>query len=254
MTESTPETTETQHAEGTAPQVDQTDKSDANTEVNYEEKYKNIEPAFTRSQQELKKIQSELTTFKDGVEGTKTKTEFYDQLDTIVRSSPEKMAALQGLLGHQVNADQVDPALQDDPAYQYARGLEQKITQLEQKFGTLNQGTQKREVNDRIKSEVVEAKNTYRDMFGKDPSDEQVNDILKEMDESSVYNAKIVTKAMFSKEYAEAKTQETLAKEEAKRNIFSSITSMNSSAAGSNEKDTLSLKESFSAALKEQYN
>ncbi len=252
MTESTPETTETQHAEGTAPQETQTDTSNANTEVNYEEKYKNIEPAYTRGQQELKQTQSELATLKDSAEGNTAKTEFYDQMDNSVHSSPEKMALLQNILGQQANTDTVDPALQDDPVYQHTRKLEQELAQLKQDFGSLSKGTQKREVNDRIKSEVVEAKNTYKEMFGRDATDEQVNNILKEMDESNVYNAKIVTKAMYSDEYAKSKTQEILSKEEAKRNMFSNVTSMNSSAAVRNEKQDLSLRESFSAAIKEQ--
>jgi len=143
----------------------------------------------------------------------------------------------------------------DDPAvkfaYEQTQSLQKEISELKQALNGFQETDKQRQVNSRVENEMKAAKNTYKTMFGAEPSEEQMNLILKTMEKSKVYDAALVTKSVFAEQLANERAQRVLNEQKAKREMFSRPTLMNSSTARENEKENMSLEEAFREATRE---
>lgn len=173
----------------------------------WERNHAKIQSEYTKSSQEAKKRES---TYK----ALEERAAEYERLEAWF----EQNKWAQELLQKGAPKEETPEYLQKDPAYQYARTLEEKVQKLEQlinkdfvpfKQQYENQSIQ-READQYIDKQIEIANSEIKSLFGRDASKEEVESVLNYMVENKVYDAESVVLKMYKGQARNAWKQQVL--------------------------------------------
>lgn len=250
--------------EDSAPQETQTELSatDKNepeqVSVNWEEappqyrdSYKQFQREFTRKSQELAEREKTLNNLQAKISEFEPKVKYYDQLDNWLKSDQRVFAKFQELLSNGNESKVLDDLDKDDPFYQPLQDAMTRISQLEAKLASHDKTFETQSLNQRVDKEISNARAAYKQMFGENPTDNEIGQVLQEMQNLDFYNGEKVTKALFADKYADHKISQLTQSREKKRGLVGRGSSLNSSKARDMREGSGTLRDAFEKAKQE---
>lgn len=260
---------------------DPQEESEDNAPLDWDSLDPRFKSAFEKASQEAQKwqkdhgkIQSRWAKESNGwkqkeqtIQQLQQKAEALAKWESILEQYPElEQVVAKEIQKRQTPFGQVEAPdyLQHDPAYKaimgnlqpYVQSLEQRLRQFEQKtsrFDQFEQSQKQAEARQKLDTQLDTAKQTIKSMLGRDPSEEEVDQVLEYMVENKFYsNGKAAAIAVFQDKYEEnmrAKYENEL-KEKAKKFPPRSKT-VNSHRAKAQENPS-SVEDAIAAAFAEQ--
>lgn len=215
----------------------------------WEKSYKELEKTFTRDRQELARIRKENESFSP----YKDKVSNWAKADELLTKSPEAMqylqARLQGLSHNE--AQSYAEAANQNPALEK---LLEKVSHLESNFSSIQQEKLEAQASSTLDAEETKAANTYKEMFGKDISQEEKTEMYNWMVKHNLYDGQVAMHALYAKQFAEAYGQKLLAEQKTKgTKVISKTNTTNSAKAAAPEK-AMSFREAFDLSMAELRN
>jgi hypothetical protein len=232
-TEETPRAAKEATSEGQATEAQKMD---------WEKSYKHLEKRYTQDSQRLKQYE------RDYNERWKTQLEMYERLEKALANKPEAIEYLQKV----IHGQNVDPQLQDNPVYQQLKPQIDKIQQLESFIQEFQQERVRQNAESIVDKVESDAKSFYKEQFGKEPTSEQMSQMINWMVENQFYNGKAAAKELFFDDIVAHRSQSALQANQVKKGLGTTRTqTMNSAAAKKPSSDRMSFKEAWKAAKEE---
>jgi hypothetical protein len=207
-----------------------------------QEQYKNLQSIFSKKQNEWKQTSTKASEYEK-------KVKLLEQWEKIYESDPELKQFINKKLG---NESQIDPEIQHDPVYnyvsQYQQKMEQELAPIKAWYAEQQAQAQEKSLNERVDKETQLATDQFKDILGREPTDQEVVKLYQFMREKRLYDGASAVRAVFFDDFRGAITQKALDEQMKKKAVGTKISTIKSNSQPSQQEHG-SLRDYVSNAL-----
>lgn len=222
-----------------------------------------VEKAFRESQRTISRVSQENKQFRDQMAelpSLKEKAEQFEWFDHLVRSNPALRSQIQAVLSggrpeiEQQNhaQNQLPPGVHpEDPLAPLLMQQMQKLSLFEQRFQQEDQSRQQQQVQERFRQGLVEAKDRFKDLVGRDITEQELRSVAQKMQSLRINNGGDLVPSLFIAQIQKATQQKFFASRQQKKNLPKAP---NGTRSNSKTAKPPSIREAFDKAWDEQEN
>lgn len=217
--------------------------------TDFEKQYKELQPAYTKSQQRLKELEAK---YKDtDVDSLKQVKQYWDLVNSKYAEDKDLRKTINKVFNIKSDEAEVPEDLQQDPLWSVVQNIEKKhqqeINQLRGQLNPILKSHQQAEAEALLSKEENAVKSFYKEIFGSDIPPDEMNKVLSYMHQNKITNGESVAKTLFFKKALEAAQQKAMSDQMSKKNKSSVVSK--SAPKGGQESKSESLRDLTMAAL-----
>jgi hypothetical protein len=189
-----------------------------------------VERAFKESQRTISRVSQENKQFREQVSqlpSLQEKAQQFEYFDHLVRSNPDIRSYIQAKLEGRTperepaqTQPQLPPGVHpDDPLVPLLMAAQNKLSLFEQRFQQEDQRVQQSRVQDTFRQGLVEAKDRFKELVGRDITEQELRSVAQKMKQTNVLQGADWVPSIFVAEIQKATQQKFFASRKAKQNL-----------------------------------
>lgn len=190
-----------------------------------------VERAFKESQRTISRVSQENKQYREQVANLPSlqeKAEQFEWFDHLVRSNPALRSQIQAVLSggkpemEQQNhaQNQLPPGVHpEDPLAPLLMQQMQKLSLFEQRFQQEDQSRQQHQVQERFRQGLIEAKDRFKQLVGKEITEQQLRSVAQKMQSLRINNGADLVPSLFIADIQKATQQKFFASRQQKKNL-----------------------------------